>query len=164
MRAVIQKSRLLHVSGEGEWKFIELLKEARKHSYSTQSMMEKLSPDIFYRNKNGEVVQGTVPLQEVLDHRYKDTRKKNLDVIQSPYLTGILDEFFKIEDMVPMIETVRGCPYGCTFCCWGDPSLSRLSAFSEQRVYEELDYIAKRSKKFNRLMKPIFTNLASPFS
>jgi len=141
-----------YVSGEGEWKFIELVKQARKHSYSMKSMLNELSPDIFYKNKNGEVLQGTIPLQEVLDHRYKDTRKKDLDIIKSPYLTGRLDQFFEVEDMVPMIETVRGCPYGCTFCCWGDPSLSRLSAFSEERVYNELDYIAKRSEKFNRLI------------
>ena len=141
-----------YVSGEGEWKFIELVKQARSQSYSVEKMLSKLSPDIFYRNKNGEVLQGTVPLQEVLDHRYKDTRKKDLDTIKSPYLTGRLDRFFKVDGMVPMIETVRGCPYGCTFCCWGDPSLSRLSAFSEERVYKELDYIAKRSKNFTRLI------------
>ena len=60
--------------------------------------------------------------------------------------------FFEIEDMVPMIETTRGCPYACTFCCWGDPSLSRLSPFSDERVHAELDYIAKHSNKYTGLM------------
>ena len=142
-----------YISSEGEWKFAVLVKQARKHSYCTKNMiMDKLSPDIFYRSQTGEIVQGVVPLKEVLDHRYRDTRKKDLDTIKSPYLSGRLDQFFEIEDMIPMIETARGCPYACTFCCWGDPSLSRLSAFSDERVHAELDYIAKRSNKNTRLM------------
>ena len=141
-----------YVSGEGEWKFIQVVKQSQENSYEVDRISNKLSPDIFFRNKNGDVTQGTVPLQEELDNRYKDTRKKHLDTIKSPYLTGRLDKFFKIDGMVPMIETVRGCPYGCTFCCWGDPSLSRLTAFSEERVYSELDYIAQRSKSSRLIM------------
>ena len=149
----INSSLDFYVSGEGEWKFIELVKQSLKHSFDVKKIVkDNLSPDIFFRNEKNEIVQGAVPLKEVLDHRYKDTRKKNLDTIQSPYLTGKLDEFFEVDGMVPMIETVRGCPYGCTFCCWGDPSLSRLSAFSEERVYQELDYIVKRVKSTIKLI------------
>ncbi len=33
-----------------------------------------------------------------------------------------------------IIETNRGCPYGCTFCDWGSATLSRIRKFDLERV------------------------------
>ncbi len=142
-----------YVSGEGEWKFSQIVKTAIEYSYNTEKMKHKLSPDIFFKDHDGEIIQGDIPLQIALGSYYVDTRKKHLDSIKSPYISGRLDKFFEKEGMIPMIETVRGCPYSCTFCAWGDASLSRLSAFSEERVFGELDYIAARiGKSLTRLI------------
>ena len=42
----------------------------------------------------------------------------DLNEIPSPYLNGMLDEFFE-DRWMPVLETNRSCPYRCTFCAWG---------------------------------------------
>lgn len=67
---------------------------------------------------------------------------RDLDEIPSPYLTGLLDEFFA-EPFAPVLETNRSCPYRCTFCAWGIGT-QKLSKFSEERVLAEIEYIGQR--------------------
>lgn len=73
----------------------------------------------------------------------------DLDVIPSPYLSGMMDEFFE-EPISPIIETNRSCPYRCTFCAWGIAN-EKLARFSEERVLAELDYIAAHCTKSSSL-------------
>jgi len=89
-------------------------------------------------NNNGSVLIGA-PLDALTD----------LDDIPSPYLTGMIDEFFD-EPIAPIIETNRSCPYRCTFCAWGIGT-NKLTRFSEQRVLAEMDYIAERCTKSSTL-------------
>jgi radical SAM superfamily enzyme YgiQ (UPF0313 family) len=133
-----------YIAGEGEWKWIEFLRQSLAHSFKSESMKEHMPVDVFFAIGE-EVRQGQIDLGI-------DVRKQTLDKIPSPYLNGHLDPFFEIDGMVPMVETVRGCPYECTFCCWGDPSLSRLTPFSEERVREEINYIAERTKSERLVM------------
>ena len=70
---------------------------------------------------------------------------EDLNDIPSPYLTGMLDEFFE-DRYAPIIETNRSCPYRCTFCAWGIGT-QKLQQFREQRVLDEIEYISKRCKK-----------------
>ena len=51
--------------------------------------------------------------------------KVGLGEIPSPYLKGYLDEFLS-DGMLATFETVRGCPYACTFCGAGDPFYNKL--------------------------------------
>ncbi len=87
---------------------------------------------------NGEVTKGTVQMFEF---------KKDLDYIPSPYLTGLMDEFIAHKDLFPIFETCRGCPYSCTFCCWGARTLSKLQTYSMERVLAELNYIGSAKPK-----------------
>lgn len=59
--------------------------------------------------------------------------------------TACLTLFFD-EPLNPMIETNRSCPYRCTFCAWGIGT-EKLSKFSLERVFEEIEYIAQRCTK-----------------
>ena len=68
----------------------------------------------------------------------------DLSKIDSPYLTGLLDEFMKT-DFQPLLQTARFCPYTCTFCVEGK-NRGKLRAFPIEMVKEELNYI---SKKYN---------------
>jgi radical SAM superfamily enzyme YgiQ (UPF0313 family) len=86
-------------------------------------------------------------------------RLAGLDVVPSPYLTGLFDTFaegwreliegsagtdrFVTNLPAAIIETNRGCPYGCTFCDWGSATLSRIRQFSIDRVFAELDWCAQ---------------------
>lgn len=80
---------------------------------------------------------------ELLDFK-KKPRKIDLP---SPYLTGILDEFLLNPKMMPLFETNRGCPFGCSYCTWGISALSRVRQRPLDVVYEELDYVAAKSAK-----------------
>lgn len=77
-------------------------------------------------------------------------RIEDIDIIPSPYLTGTLDKFFDY-DLIPIIETNRGCPFTCTFCAQGLVSQHKVKMYDIGRVLEELDYIADHVKKTNLL-------------
>ena len=70
---------------------------------------------------------------------------KGLENTPSPYLEGYLDKFVTTGQW-PMIETNRGCPYFCTFCERGDVYFNKLMIRDEDTIYEELKYLANRSK------------------
>jgi len=76
----------------------------------------------------------------------KDILMRELSEIPSPYLTGVMDEFFD-DTLIPNIETNRGCPYPCTFCAWGPDYYQKMSIFPQDRIEEELFYIADRVSK-----------------
>ena len=71
---------------------------------------------------------------------------KELDDIPSPYLTGLCDKFLADEKLVPLMLTARGCPFKCTFCQEGNDYFNVVRKFSFDRVREELDYVASRTK------------------
>lgn len=72
------------------------------------------------------------------------TRNRHLDIFPSPYLTGEFDDpcFNNLQGMV--IETNRGCPFGCTFCDWGSATLQKFSLFDLERVKQEIEILARK--------------------
>lgn len=77
-------------------------------------------------------------------------RIKRPDEMPSPYLTGLMDEFFE-SNLIPIVETSRGCPYRCTFCAQGSASHHKIEFFDLERCKRELRYIADRVKNANLL-------------
>lgn len=71
----------------------------------------------------------------------------SLDEYPSPYLAGLMDEFFE-DNLIPIIETDRGCPYKCSFCAW---EKRKIVQYNIERVKAELDYIVSHIKKTNLL-------------
>jgi radical SAM superfamily enzyme YgiQ (UPF0313 family) len=72
-------------------------------------------------------------------------RLPDLDVLPSPILTGLFDDVAHAADAgFIVIETNRGCPYGCTFCDWGSATLSRIRKFDLERVKAELEWCAQK--------------------
>jgi hypothetical protein len=69
-------------------------------------------------------------------------RVEDLDMLPSPYLAGIFSDEEASGWLSAVIETNRGCPYGCTFCDWGSAILQKVRCFSLDRVRQELDWIA----------------------
>lgn len=71
-------------------------------------------------------------------------RNLNLDIFPSPYLSGEFDDP-SFDDMKGMVlETNRGCPFGCTFCDWGSATLQKFSMFDLEKVKKEIDFIARK--------------------
>ncbi len=69
-------------------------------------------------------------------------RMKQPDEVPSPYLNGLFDQYNgRVEAAI--IETNRGCPYGCTFCDWGSATNQKIRKFDLQRVKDEIEWIGK---------------------
>jgi hypothetical protein len=82
----------------------------------------------------------------ILRGRGDDLGLCDCHTLPSPYLTGLLDEFLADPHLVPIIETNRGCPYSCAYCCWGNSLNSKIRQFDQKTVLEELHYISLRTK------------------
>lgn len=129
-----------YIPYQGEIPFVNFLREIFNNNLNLSALKSKpIDGIIFYDNNTNSVIQGQNA--KVI---------KELDTIPSPYLTGILDEFFD-DCLIPIIETSRGCPYACTFCAQGLSSHNRVIFFSLERVKNELNYIAHRVRNTNIL-------------
>lgn len=73
------------------------------------------------------------------------SRIRNLDDIPSPYLSGMMEEFFTDGRLTPFLETNRGCPFKCTFCHTGADYFQKINMFSTDRIRDEINYIARRA-------------------
>jgi len=72
------------------------------------------------------------------------TRMKEPDSVPSPYLSGYFDGYDgRVEAAI--IETNRGCPYGCTFCDWGSATNQKIRVFDLERVKQEIDWIGRNN-------------------
>ena len=70
----------------------------------------------------------------------------DLSTVPSPYLNGMLDRFLDDPRLAPIIETNRGCPYSCTYCCWGQATQSKVNLFPLDTVIAEIRHAANVTK------------------
>ncbi len=69
-------------------------------------------------------------------------RVNNLNQFPSPYLTHEFEPWFR-DFPTTILETNRGCPFGCTYCDWGSATLQKVAKFDLQRIQQEIEYLAK---------------------
>ncbi len=120
------------VLGEGDFLATEVAKRFLDNGMSVARIGEREIPSCIYRNVDGQTV-----LTKMWD------RKKEVDEIPSPWLTGIQDEFFDGK-LAPMIETNRGCPFTCTFCVQGTGWYTKVHNFSLERMKDEIEYVSRK--------------------
>jgi radical SAM superfamily enzyme YgiQ (UPF0313 family) len=120
---------------EGEEAFAALVTRALETGADRGKMKTTPIDGFIHRMSDTEVMKGTML-----------SRRRNLDEIPSPYLTGLMDRFFDGK-LSPMMETNRGCPFSCTFCHEGNRLISKVNHFSLERVKAELHYIASTVQK-----------------
>lgn len=119
----------VYITNEGEMAFLHLIEHVATYG--------KLMRDI--------IIDGCSTLSSdgsLLRGRYV---APDLSQIPSPYLNGFLDDFID-QGYDPIIQSMRGCPYSCSFCVSGTPLWSKIRAFDTKGVLEEFDYIKKRTK------------------
>ena len=120
---------------EGEGAFSALVTRALETGADREKMKSTPIEGFIHRLSDTEVMKGIML-----------PRRRSLDEIPSPYLTGLMDKFFDGK-LSPMMETNRGCPFSCTFCHEGNQLISKVNYFSTERVKAELDYIAAAVKR-----------------
>ena len=122
----------VYAIGEGDILAAELVRHFIDSGLSLAKFGQQEIPSSVYRREDGTVVLNT-----------SWNRKPDVNEIPSPWLTGVLDEFFDGR-LAPLLETNRGCPFTCTFCVQGTSWYTKVHNFSEERIKEEIEYIAKR--------------------
>lgn len=129
-----------YIQLEGEIGFVDLARKLGVHGFDAARL-----------KASGERVVNTCYVAEDRLVAGDVERIRDINLIPSPYLTGILDPFFDLP-LVPMLETARGCPFSCTFCSDGITIKSKVSRFTDGRTKEELHYIASRVSKSDEII------------
>jgi radical SAM superfamily enzyme YgiQ (UPF0313 family) len=123
-----------YILNDGERPFVAFYEALRDADFNAAQLKAARTPIPSTRYlADGELVAGEM-MERIMD----------MDTIPSAYLNGFSDKFFD-GVLAPMIETARGCPYACTFCVDGHRYSNKTRRFSQERIYEELDYIAQRT-------------------
>ena len=121
---------------EGEIAFSNIIKRILKHGIKNKDkiLSEKIEGCVFPNKTKSELIEAHTG------------RIQYLDEIPSPYVTGLMDEFFDGK-LFPVIQTTRGCPFSCNFCVESAKYYSKIKSFQVQYAINELDYIAKKISK-----------------
>lgn len=121
------------VRGEGEATTAGILDALSAQAGQGRIDLSVLSnvPGLSFRS--GEQIVHTPDRPQIMD----------LDAIPSPYLNGLFDAYTEVAPEFAVVETNRGCPFGCTFCDWGSATMSPIRAFDLDRVYAELEWCAR---------------------
>lgn len=129
-----------YIQNEGEVAFAKLIQSIYEYKFNADALKKDrlIVPNCNYLI-DGNLIEGDV------------SRIDDLNKIPSPYLSGLLDDFFNFP-LAPMVETTRGCPFTCAFCADGLLSKSRVFRFEESRVRQELKYISDRIKNVDELI------------
>ncbi len=128
-----------YVVKEGERALAGLLQCLGRHDYDVEpaTRHEDAPPNCHYVAR-GDVRQGPL-LPRITD----------LGEIGSPYLKGMMDNFFD-DVLVPMVHTTRGCPFACTFCSEGNAYYNKVAQGTQ--LERELAYIAVRAGSIHEVM------------
>lgn len=128
----------LYVDGptyEGEVAFANLVRRFAESKQRIEGLREGRVAGLDWIDpRSGEFVRGG----EV-------ERIRDLDLIPSPYLAGLMDPYIPT-GYFPMMQISRGCPFTCAFCNSGVRSNSRVFAHSIPNVKADLLYLAERVK------------------
>ena len=133
----INKSVDIAVHGEGEATAVEIL----------EVLFKLENGDIKYTNEELKNIDGITfrKMESVsgeLVHTRTRTRLEQPDIIPSPYTDGVFNSYDANVDAA-IIESNRGCPFGCTFCDWGSATRQKVRKFDLERVKNEIEWIAK---------------------
>lgn len=120
---------------DGEQPFTEIL----KRNVETRDFGD--IDNITWRSENGSFIEN-----KTLKHGSRD-----IDDFQSPYLLGLYENI--MDDgryqMQATVETVRGCPFPCAFCAWGNDGLFRKFRYhSVERFKAEIEWAAQHKIKY----------------
>lgn len=138
----MQRNRCLdiYVAGEGDFTSLEIMRCYLASGCDPEKTRQSEIENSVYMQGDTCHIGPLVP------------RRRDLDSIPSPWLTGVMDSFFDGK-LVPLFETNRGCPFTCTFCVQGGKWWSKVNYFSMDRIKEEIFYIARKIQELSPSQK-----------
>jgi len=111
------------VHGEGEAPFVDLVQHLGHTVHAP-------IPGLSFRGTDGAMCGGS------------RARISDLTDLSSPYGGPALPDAWVDQWQAAIVETNRGCPYGCTFCDWGQATRQRIHQFSMEQIREQLEWMA----------------------
>lgn len=120
-----------YIPHEGETPFAQLL-EALVRADGDKTRMNCADIAVHHLDAEGRFSAGASP-----------ARLPDPGAAPSPYLSGRLDGFFDGK-LLPIIQTVRGCPFTCSYCVEGSPTYSNITRFPPGLVASEIEYIGRK--------------------
>jgi len=131
------------VRGEGEYTVYDILIAIKEGRPLTDIKgISSRSNGRLIRTPERELISSGIPGAE-------------LDIIPSPYLSGVIPLEETLKNAVRGIITARGCPYRCTYCNCSIIGRARVRFHSAQRVIEELTLLWKAAKSRGALSEII---------
>jgi len=113
--------------GEGERTFLEVLNRRESRDWTDVASTS-------FVDEHGRFIANA-----------RRARVPHLDDIPSPMLDGAYDALMRSvpdQKWLATWETNRGCPFTCTFCDWGSATASKVTRYSDERLYREIDWLA----------------------
>jgi len=132
------KSVDICVHGEGEASITEILRclymtQSGKVSYELSTLQDVSGITFRAYGKSGSSLYRTK----------SRARLKKPDIVPSPYNKGYFEHYSSKQVEAAIIESNRGCPFGCTFCDWGSATNQKIRKFDLDRVKQEIRWVAK---------------------
>ncbi|BDX05735.1 hypothetical protein MACH26_12560 [Planctobacterium marinum] len=123
------------VHGEGEVTITEIF-EVLNQSFKVDADLDR------YKLSQVAGITYKDPISRNVVRTGSRERMKQPDAVSSPYLSGVFDNYQgRVEAAI--IESNRGCPYGCTFCDWGSATNQKVRKFDLERVFDEITWIGR---------------------
>lgn len=119
--------------GEGEAVFLQILENFPARTWDGIGSLSYLTAD------------GTLVTQP------RAPRLRDLARVPSPYLENVFEPLLDAnpdERWLALWETNRGCPFSCTFCDWGSATAAKVVPFDQDRLFAEIDWMAKQQIEF----------------
>ena len=131
-----------HIVREGEESFKILVESLIANSFAINKyIVDSLPSAVFYFDRES---------QKLINNPLWELDRLDLSDQSSPYLMGLMDKFLEDQNLAPIIETNRGCPFSCSFCAWGSAIFSKVRQFPLEQVVDEIRYVARRSKNVEK--------------
>jgi radical SAM superfamily enzyme YgiQ (UPF0313 family) len=121
-----------YVLKEGEVAFAGLAQSLVENKFDIDTVKNLKPGSVHSITRDGNFVVG-----QVLD------RLGDLTEIPSPYVTGIMDEFFDGR-LMPILQGNRGCPFTCTYCTEGNQYFRQVRWNSAEKIAAEIDYVGRK--------------------
>jgi radical SAM superfamily enzyme YgiQ (UPF0313 family) len=147
----------MHATNQSE-KIFDLIKEVDIIINGEGEITFKHILFAFLQNKLEKMALSQIEgISYKINNKLKDNKNRflinDLDIIPSPYLSGVIPLFNEegkfLYDVI-LLETCRGCPYLCAYCSWDISNSGKIRRFSINRLKKELELFGKN--KINNIV------------